>query len=225
MNILVVAPHADDEVLGCGASIARHVAAGDKVAVAIMTNASLGAPEIFPVAAVETARREAQRAHALLGVQRTVFFDFPAPRLDQYPRYKISQSLGEAIAEFRPETVYVPHRGDLHHDHAVVFGAALVACRPLAQSSVRNIYAYETLSETEWGHPFGDDAFIPDHFVEVSSVFSKKLDAMRCFASQLKDSPHPRSLDAMDALARFRGATISVKHAEAFMTVRTVLRE
>lgn len=224
MNILVVAPHADDEVLGCGASIARHVESGDSVVVAIMTNASIGAPELFSENDIERVRMEARAAHRLLGVRDTVVFDFPAPCLDQYPQYKISEKLSELILDFKPDTVYVPHAGDIHCDHGVVFRSALVACRPFANSSVKNIYAYETLSETEWASPYAGEAFSPNHFIDVSSVFHKKIDAMRRYESQLRPFPHPRSLEAIDALSRFRGSTISVGHAEAFMTMRTLVR-
>jgi N-acetylglucosamine malate deacetylase 1 len=224
MTVLIIAPHADDEVLGCGATIAHHVACDEKVVVAVMTNASIGAPELFSSAMVDQVRDEARHAHALLGISHTAFFDFPAPCLEQHPQYRISEAIGGLLAEFKPHTVYVPHRGDLHRDHGIVFGAALVACRPFAHSSVNNIHAYETLSETEWAPPFGDAAFLPNHFVDVTHVFDKKLSAMQCYASQLRASPHSRSLDAIDALARFRGASISVGRAEAFMTVRTMVR-
>jgi LmbE family N-acetylglucosaminyl deacetylase len=224
MSILVIAPHADDEVLGCGARIARHTADGEDVVVAIMTNASVGAPELFPAAVVERVRAEARRAHAVLGVRETVLFDFPAPRLDQHPQYQLSEAIAELLKRLRPHTMYVPHRGDLHHDHGSVFRAALVACRPVAGCSVQNIYAYETLSETEWAPPYGDDAFIPNHFVDVTSVFERKLEAMACYRSQLREAPHSRSLATLTALARFRGATISSEYAEAFMTIRTICR-
>lgn len=224
MNILVIAPHADDEVLGCGASIARHVESGDSVVVAIMTNAAIGAPELFSENDIDRVRMEARSAHRFLGVRETVFFDFPAPCLDQYPQYKISEKLSVLISNFLPDTVYVPHAGDIHCDHGVVFRSALVACRPFANSSVKNIYAYETLSETEWASPYAGEPFSPNHFIDVSNVFHKKLDAMRRYESQLRSFPHPRSLDAIDALSMVRGSTISVRHAEAFVTIRTLIR-
>ena len=222
MNILVLAPHADDEVLGCGGVMARHAAEGHAVHVAVLTNASVGAPELFSPGDIAVIRREAGDAHRLLGVTRTEFCELPAPCLDQYPAYKISLEISRLIKACSPETLYIPHRGDLHKDHRLVFEAALVAARPGANCPVRNIFAYETLSETEWAPPFGDDAFIPNHFVGIESFLERKLASFVCFASQVKPFPHSRSPEGITALARHRGTTVGMAAAEAFMTVRTI---
>ena len=223
MNILVVAPHADDEILGCGGVIARHAAAGDVVTVAVMTDASKGAPELYDENYILGLRKEAQAAHEFLGVSETRFFDFPAPRLDTYPRYKVAAALGELVGEIRPEVMFVPHFGDLHVDHGAVYNAALVAARPVVGCSVHSIYAYETLSETEWASPQSGAAFSPNHYVDISVFLAKKLDAMRCYESQLKSFPSPRSIEAIEALARYRGASVGYSAGESFAVVRTLL--
>ena len=151
-NILVVAPHADDEVLGCGGTIAKHTRLGGTVYVAIMTNAAVGAPELFGFDGIDAVRVEAIKAHKILGVKETLFYDFPAPQLDQYPQYKIANALSALIKEKNIDTLYIPHKGDLHLDHGVIYNASLVAARPLPGQSIRHIYAYETLSETEKRH-------------------------------------------------------------------------
>ena len=222
MNILVLAPHADDEVLGCGGVMAKHQADGDSVYVAIMTDASVGAPEMYTSQQIDIVREEALKAHTVLGVKETVFFDFPAPRLETFPQYKIASQLAELIERIKPQVVYVPHRDDLHLDHGAIYNAALVACRPAAAQSVRDIYAYETLSETELGHPRADSMFIPTHFVDVSEYIDKKYAGLNSFASQMRPFPSSRSIEAVEALAKLRGATVFVNRAEAFMTVRSI---
>ncbi len=220
--VLVLAPHPDDEVLGAGGCIARHVADGDEVHVAIMTNASVGAPELFSAARVAEVRQEALVAHQLLGVHRTHFEEFAAPRLDAEPAYPIAMAISRLIRETSAQTLYIPFRGDLHVDHRVIFTAALVAARPINDCPVKRILAYETLSETDWAAPFADDAFIPTAFVDISGFLQRKLDALACFRSQMKPFPNSRSLEAVTALARLRGATVSVQAAEAFHLIRDI---
>ncbi len=220
---LVIAPHADDETLGCGGAIAKLSEQGNLVYVVIMTNASIGAPELYSQSGIDQVRKEALQAHKILGVTQTFFCDLPAPCLDQYPQYKISATLSEIISDLKPETIFVPHRGDLHLDHGAVFNAALVAVRPQNGNTVKTILAYETLSETEWGHPFPDSVFVPNYFITVSEEnLQKKIAAMSAFDSQLKEFPHPRSAQAIESLARFRGATVGAKAAEAYALIRLI---
>lgn len=220
-KILIIAPHPDDEVLGCGGLINKYTGEGKEVYVLVVTR---GTPKLYSDDRVVNVRREALQAHTLLGVTETVFLDFHAPELDITSQAEIAGSISSIIQRFAVDTILIPHRGDIHSDHRVVYNASIVAGRPVAGSTVKNIYAYETLSETEWAAPFGDDAFIPTHFVDVTGSFENKLKAMACFKSQLKPFPNSRSLEAIEALAKFRGATVGVNRAEAFMTVRTVER-
>ena len=160
-NILVIAPHADDEILGCGATISKLAKEGNSVFILIATNASVGAPELFGPEIIKQVRSEALSAHKILGVKNTFFLELPAPALDQFPIYKIANAFSKIIKDNDIDTVFIPHRGDCHKDHGVVHDAALVACRPLANCSVKQVYAYETLSETEWGVPVKSEAFVP----------------------------------------------------------------
>lgn len=222
-NVLVVAPHADDEILGCGGTIYKHVQNGDNVFVAIMTDASIGAPEIFNSQDVEKTRKEALLAHKVLGVKDTVFFNFPAPQLEQHPQYKIASAINSLIENKKIDTLYIPHKGDLHLDHGVIYNASLVAARPTPGQSVLDILSYETLSETEWGHPTAEAFFIPRKFIKLTeSQLTKKLEAMECFSSQLKSFPNSRSLQAIKHLAALRGSTVSTYYAEAFDIIRSI---
>jgi LmbE family N-acetylglucosaminyl deacetylase len=219
LKALIVATHPDDEVLGCGGVMARYAAAGAHVEVLVITR---GIPEIFPESEIESTREELRRAHHLLGVRGVEFLDFPAPKLDSVPKHQLADKIHLVIRRFAPHTVYVPHPGDLHADHKAVYYAALVATRPIDGCSVKRLLCYETLSETEWASPMGGENFVPTMFVDISAHLSTKLNAMNCYKSQLRPAPHPRSLTALEALARVRGASISVAAAEAFVLVRGI---
>lgn len=218
-NILVIAPHPDDEVLGCAGIIKRFSLRGDKIYVLIATR---GKPEIYSKERIKNVREEALKAHKILGVTETRFLNFPAPDLDLISIAEISEAISKVIAEFKIDTLFLPHHGDIHHDHKAVFNASLVASRPVGNSGVKRIYSYETLSETEWAAPFCDEAFIPTHFVDITETFAFKLEAMKCYKSQLREFPNPRSLKSVEALSIFRGSTVGFSHAEAFMTIRII---
>jgi LmbE family N-acetylglucosaminyl deacetylase len=219
MKALVVAPHPDDEVLGCGGVIARHAAQGDEVHVLVMTR---GVPEIFSSEQVERTRAELRHAHQILGVSGITLLDFPAPRLDTIPGHELADAIAGVIKTVQPELMYLPHRGDLHVDHQVVYAAGLVAARPVNGCSVKRLLCYETMSETEWAAPHGDAAFTPTVFVDITDFLEAKVQALLCMTSQLKAPPHSRSVNVIEALARYRGGTVGLAAAEAFMLVREV---
>ncbi len=219
-RVLVVATHPDDEVLGCGGVMSRHRAEGDEVHVLVV---SRGVPEIFPPEVIEGTRQELRAAHSVLGVESVSFLDFPAPRLDIIPGHELADAIGTAIRSMNTNVIYLPHRGDIHADHRAVYYATLVACRPVGGCPARKLLSYETLSETEWASPSGEAAFVPTVFVDISSHLERKLEAMACYRSQLKDPPHSRSLAGIRALAALRGATVGFSAAEAFMLVREII--
>jgi N-acetylglucosamine malate deacetylase 1 len=218
-KILVLAPHPDDEVLGCGGIMKKYADAGHEVYVLVATR---GTPKMYSDDKIDNVRNEARKAHAILGVKETLFLDFHAPDLDVTSRAELSRAIAPILQKLGIEELYLPHRGDIHHDHTAIFMAGLVAARPVGNYSVKRIYCYETLSETEWAPPFGDDAFIPTHFVDISGQIDAKFEAMGCFKSQVRPFPSTRSLETIEALAKFRGATVGFHRAEAFMTIRTI---
>jgi LmbE family N-acetylglucosaminyl deacetylase len=222
-NILILAPHADDEILGCGGTISKKVKEGNNVWIGVLTNANITDPVKYTSEKLENIRNEAKAAGELLGVTEVLFEDLPAIILDQFPTYKVTDAISKWIAMYKIDTIYLPHRGDIHNDHKVIFDAGMVASRPVGNYSVKEIYAYETLSETEWAHPFQNDAFIPNFFETLDeSDFENKLKSMSCYKSQLRPFPNSRSLETIEALAKFRGSTVSVKRAEAFMLLRKI---
>lgn len=218
-NILIIAPHADDEILGCGGVISKYKKMKKKVFVAIMTNASKGDSMLFSKKTIKKIRTECISANKKLGVDKVYFFDFPAPRLDQYPLYKISREIFKLIKNIKCDTVFLPFHGDIHSDHKSIFDASLVALRPLEKNSVKNIFCYETLSETEWGL----DKFVPNYYEVLSDYDIKnKILAFKEYKSQIKIDFHPRSLNGIKNLAKFRGNNISTKYAEAFKIIRKI---
>lgn len=220
-RILVVAPHADDEVLGVGGTIAKYASNGDQVYVIIMTNAYMGDPKLFSEDGIKRVRTEALEAHKVLGVKETFFLDFPAPRLNSFPFYKISLELNKVFDSIKPNVLYLPHPGDLHLDHNAVYMSALVSARPHS-SSIKEIYCYETLSETDWAPRQGDHMFKPNVYEDITEYMDTKIEALSCFKSQIQSDPHTRSLSSIKSLARFRGGTANVLFAESFELERIV---
>ena len=221
-NILIIAPHCDDEVLGCGGIMKRLSSEGKNVFVLMITNGSIGAPELFKPEDTQRNREEARIVCDFLDVKEVVFFDFPAPRLDSIPSYKLSLEISKVISKFKPDTLFIPHKGDIHRDHFVTHECALVASRPINNSPVKNIYSYETLSETEWAMPSQNEAFIPTVFFDISNFIEDKIQAFSKYESQVKAFPHPRSFESIKALAMHRGATVGFHYAEAFMLIREI---
>lgn len=219
MIVLVIAPHPDDEILGVGGTIAKRVMNGDDVYVCVVTKA--GEP-LFREELVEQGRKECREADKYLGVKETFFLNFPAVRLEEVPRYKLNDGLMQAVQKVKPDEVYIPHRGDMQLDHKMIVDAVMVALRPKYDHVVKRIYAYETLSETGWDIPNTVNEFIPTVYEDISDTLEKKLAAMNIFQSQLADFPSARSLGAIEALAKYRGATVNVMAAEAFTLIREI---
>lgn len=219
-KILVIAPHADDEVLGCGGILKKAADLGIDTVIIVATNAHKGAPEMYTAEAVESTRDEALAAHKVLGVNKTFFLDFPAPNLVNSEHYRISIELSRLINVIEPSMVFLPHPADLHTDHEIIYKTSLVALRPHVAPFVRGIYCYETLSESEWYPYQSSHGFKPNVFVDISKEIDFKCKAFECFQSQVKEFPHPRSEKAIRALGAYRGSTVNKFSVEAFELVR-----
>ena len=217
MNVLIIAPHPDDEILGVGGTMLKRAQAGDNVYVCIVTK---GMMPLFSEEIVEKGRSEARLAHKSLKVKETIFLDFPAVMLESVPRYELNGKILDLIRSLTPDEVYIPHPGDMQVDHRLVTEAAMVALRPKYSSKVKRIYSYETLSETGWNIPNVQNEFIPTVYEDISETMQGKLRAMSFFESQLNEFPEARSLGALKVLAEYRGSTAGVKAAEAFCLIR-----
>ena len=219
-SLLVIAPHADDEVLGAGGTIARFADEGADVTVAVLT---AGFPPYFTHEEEAQNRQEAAEAHRILKVKETVYLDFPAAALDTVAHRDLNKALGTLYQRLKPEYVLLPFLGDVHRDHQAAFQSAMVMCRPLGGHLPRSVLAYETVSETNWNAPPVTPAFLPNVYVDISNYLETKLEAFRAYAAQVKAYPHERSLETLRALAVVRGTTVHFKAAEAFVTLRTII--
>lgn len=222
MKVLVFAPHADDEILGVGGTISRYVKEGHQVDVCVVT---VGTTPMFSEEVIKGIRQEALSAHKLLGVHESIFIELPAVLLSEVPKHEINQKICGVVNKIQPDVVYIPHFGDMHYDHYAVAQACMVAVRPINGSRIKEVYSYETLSESEWNTPHAMNSFIPNTYVDITGELEDKKDAMGCFGTQVKEFPHPRSLEAIEALARLRGSTVGVKAAEAFCMLRKISYE
>ena len=216
---LVLAPHPDDEVLGCGGTIARLVAEGARVDVAIVTR---GMAPAYSDDQVSEVRAEAASAHQLLGISDTHYLDLPAAGLDRLPQAEVNRAIAGLVGRVQPATLLVPFVGDIHADHQIVFNAAMVASRPAGGFRPDRVLAYETLSETNWSAPYLSPAFTPNVFLDITGFVEAKIAAFGCYASQVRPFPNERSVESLRALAALRGSCVNLNAAEAFVLLREI---
>lgn len=217
---LVIAPHPDDEVLGCGGTIARVADGGGEVHVAVVTR---GQPPAFDEEMIARVRAEAGAAHRHLAVRQTHWLDLPAAQLFETPHSKLNDALTRLVHDLRPDTLLIPFVGDVHMDHQLIFTSALVAARPHQATYPRKILAYETVSETNWNAPHVTPSFVPNVYVDIEHTLERKLKAAAMFGSQMRAFPHERSLETLRALATVRGTAVHRAAAEAFVLIRDVM--
>ena len=210
-KILILSPHADDEVLGCGGVISKYSREGYDVNVLILTNANVGAPELFTKKKINLIRSEAKKANRLIGTKNLFFEELPALSLENFPTYKIANIISKYVKKIKPDTVFIPSNCDIHQDHKIIFHSAKIALRPDKKISVKKVFSYEVLSETEWNED--QKAFSPNFYVEL-----KKSD----ISLKIKKFPNPRSKEAIYCLARLRGSQVHMDYAEAFKVEKII---
>lgn len=226
MNILAIAAHPDDEVLGCGGTLARWAEEGHAVHVLLLADgeSSRGAEQAAaPGARIAQRECAALRARDILGCRSLELLALPDNRLDGIPLLDVIRPIEAAIARLRPRTVLTHHAGDLNIDHRIVHAAVVTACRPQAGHPVEELLFFEIPSSTEWQTPGSAPPFQPNVFIDISRTAAKKRAALQAYADEMRDFPHPRSFAALDALAGWRGATAGVEAAEAFVLGRKIV--
>lgn len=224
-SILVLAAHPDDDVLGCGGTIARLAWKGSRVHVAYLADGVSSRARDSGEAAVGSAdfaerRAAARRACEILGATCVHFGDLPDNRLDSVALLDIVKPVEALIARYAPDTVLTHHAGDLNVDHRRTFEAALTACRPQPGHPVKTLLSFEVPSSTEWQRSAAACAFTPNWFVDISASLDRKLAALDAYGKEVRAWPHPRSRRGVEALARWRGASVGVEAAEAFILGR-----
>jgi LmbE family N-acetylglucosaminyl deacetylase len=215
--ILVVAAHPDDEVLGCGGTIARYAAAGDDVNILIVAEGATSRDDTNSEM-VAALKQCAAKAALMLGAKPPIMLGLPDNRLDSMDRLDVIKAIERHIEEIGPNTVYTHHGGDLNIDHRIVYEAVITACRPVPGSSVRQIFSFETVSSTEWATPSIGHAFSANHYVQISDQMETKIRAIQAYETEMRPFPHARSLESVKTVARLRGSQVGVEEAEAFQT-------
>ena len=225
MSVVCIVAHPDDEVLGVGGTLARHAADGDEVHICILSDGVTSRYDETDAADAEIKQRRqrAQRAADTLGATVSLH-GFPDNSFDTVPLLDIVQTIEAEIAEHEPDTVYTHHYGDLNVDHELSCRATITATRPLAKSDVKRVLAFETLSASEWSVPSPDNAFQPTSFVDVSDYLDIKADALSVYQRELRDPPHPRTVDTVVKNAEVWGSKAGVSAAEPFDVLREVRR-
>jgi LmbE family N-acetylglucosaminyl deacetylase len=221
MRILVIAPHPDDETLGCGGSLLKHKSNGDSLSWLIATR---GHEPQWSAELLERKETEIANVSAAYGFENTFRLSFPTIKLDTIPLDEIIVAIRDAVTDCKPDVVYLNHFGDVHSDHRVVFEATLAVLKPFysGKHGVKKILSYEVLSSTDAAPLNPARIFVPNVFNDVTDFWEKKLEIMALYESELQEYPLPRALDSLRALGRVRGATIGAEFAEAFMLVREV---
>ncbi len=218
-SVAVVVAHPDDEVLAFGGTICRHVDAGIPVNVLILATglAARTAGGVVDPKELEKLRNNARAAGAILGLTEIEFAAFPDNRMDSVPLLDVVKEISAFIEKVDATTVYTHHVGDLNIDHSITARAVMTACRPLPDSHVRRIYAGEVISSSEYS--FRQDRFVPNIYGGIDRYLDRKCEALKCYSTELRGWPHPRSVEAVVHLARLRGSECGLTAAEALLLV------
>jgi len=223
MSILVVAAHPDDEVLGCGGSVARHTNDGSEVYIAILGE---GITSRYPeresadASLKDALRTDCRAAAGILGAKDLFTYYLPDNRFDSVPLLEVVKLIEQVIQRVEPQIIYTHHGGDLNIDHVIVHRAVLTATRPMNDCPVKDIYAFEVASSTEWAFQQFGYVFKPNVFVDISKSMEQKISAMACYEMETRSFPHPRSLEALKCTARRWGSIVGCEYAEAFELIR-----
>jgi LmbE family N-acetylglucosaminyl deacetylase len=218
-SILVIAAHPDDEVLGCGGTIARHLNDGDEIHVVFMSDGVASRIHANNEEVNERKQAAINASNILRVKNKPIFLGLPDNRMDTLALLDIVQSLEEIINEIKPEVIYTHHVGDLNIDHKVTHQAVMTACRPQPEFCVREIYSFEVLSSTEWST---NNLFFPNYFVDISDTLELKISAIKAYNSELRTFPHARSIESIKALVKYRGGSMGIGAAEAFKVERLI---
>lgn len=222
-RILVVAAHPDDEVLGCGGTLARQAREGSEVYIAILGEGSTSRQRADADASgVAELQAQSLEVAGLLGVREVFHCGLPDNRFDTLPLLDVVRAVEDLIAKVSPEVIYTHHGGDLNIDHVIVNRAVLTAARPLEGQSVRDIYAFEVPSSTEWAFQRLEQPFRPNAFIDISTTIDSKIEGMEKYTGEVRPFPHPRSPEALRAIAKRWGSVVGTEYAEAFELIRSI---
>lgn len=219
-RVIVISAHPDDEIIGAGGALLKHIANGDEVYWLITTN--VFEDQGFSKERVESRQVEIEKVAEMLGITKTFKLTFPTMSLSSSSLLKMVPQISEIFQEVQPETIYCLNRSDAHSDHRVTFDAVMACTKSFRYPFVKKVLMYECISETEFAPMLPEKVFMPNYFVDISGFFERKLEIMQVYESEIGAHPFPRSLRNMEALATFRGASVGVEYAEAFQLVKYI---
>ena len=224
-KVLFIAPHADDETLGCGGTIAKLREAGNSLLIYVVTGPGDVPHPLFKSEVWDEVRKEFKSAIKVLGSPKYKFGNLPAAILDTLPIYKINKNIESIISNFKPNIIFMPSQKDLHKDHLLINYATRVAARPYLESNkfINGIFEYETLSETDIYTNSNNSMFLPNLYIDISDTFHKKIAAFSNYKSQKQNINQPRSEQSLTCLAKYRGKNIGVEYAEGFEMIYYVI--
>lgn len=220
MRVVVVSVHPDDEAIGVGGALLKHVYKGDEVFWIIITN--IFEHQGFSSTRVAERQKEIEVVTDFFHFKKTFKLDYPTMTLSSTTIIDMVPRLSSFISEIKPEVIYCVNRSDAHSDHRVAFDAVMACTKSFRYPFIKNVLMYECISETEFAPALSENAFVPNYFVDITDFLEKKLEILKIYKSEIGDHPFPRSLENVKALATFRGATAGVKYAEAFQLIRFI---
>ena len=219
-KLSIIVPHPDDEILGAGGTIALYASLGWEIS-ALVVSGHL--PPLYSQEDFEITKKEYQESSKIVGIAKTNFLKLPATKIHEIPISNLNESLSKFVLENDPSILLIPFP-DRHIDHKLIFESSMVVSRPVGLGKrIRLVAAYETLSETHWNAPYLEPNFVPNINVDISSTLEKKIDALRCYKSQIDETKSPRSVEAVKSLAKFRGSQSGHDFAESFVCIRLAL--
>ena len=217
-RVLIVAAHPDDEVLGCFGTVARLIDEGSEVYTLILGEGKTSRDGASSSEIVKL-KDEIKKANEVIGVKEVFTKEFADNRFDSVSLLDIVKAIEEIKSQIKPDTIFTHYQKDLNIDHQKTYQAVITATRPMQGESVKEIYSFDILSSTEWNYPI---SFSPDFYVDINGYLDKKIEAMKCYNSELRDYPHPRSLKGIELSAKYWGMRVGLEYAEAFSIVRII---
>lgn len=224
-KILVVAAHPDDEILGCGGTLKRLINEGNEAYSLILSDGTTSRYDILTEKVSEDIKirlHQSQSASKVIGYKETFFCQFPDNSFDKENLLAIVKAIEKYILLLKPSVIFTHHYGDLNIDHQRTFHAVQTATRPMVECSVKEIYCFETYSATEWNF-INNAKFVPNYFVNIENTLKDKLEAMKCYKSELREYPHPRSLEGLRIASKRWGMVVGCNYAEAFELIRKIV--
>ena len=219
-NVIVISAHPDDETLGVGGTILKHIANGDNVYWLIVTNVFEN--QGFSKERVESRQLEISKVEKMFGFKETFNLNYPTMTLSSSSLIKMVPEISTVFSEVKPEIIYTLNRSDAHSDHRVIFDAVMACTKSFRYPFIKQILMYECISETEFAPALAEKVFLPNYFIDITNYLDKKNEVMKICESELGQHPFPRSLENIKALAHFRGASVGVQYAEAFQLLKYI---